>query len=438
MKGISGEGKRSTTLLLLALALCLSVGINAAQAINGKETRMQLAMERRRDMTDVVRAMADIEVNLQKLLIASGASQSVELLGETALLAQHVETGLSRLPLDAEAATGAMKFAGQMGDYTMTLAAQVSGGAMLTRDDERQIEDMLSACQGLNTHLMNVGEQLYEKPIELHEEGAPGWQEAAIGGDGAIEYPSLIYDGPFSDGRQADAPKGLIGTRIAREQAREIAARFAGTAADCVRDAADSGGMFEAFGFVADTDSGRISVQITGQGGHLLWMMPEQAEYEAQISKEACEESAAQWLEKMGYGDMERCFTQIYDGMAVMNFAAVQDGVLLYPDQVKLQVSMENGAVVGAECSQYLMNHIGRENLVPVLSVEEAQEALSNRLEISGGRLCVIPTDCGERLCWGFEGTFAGARYAVFVDADTGESTDILRIDMTQEGELAV
>ena len=51
--------------------------------------------------------------------------------------------------------------------------------------------------------------------------------------------------------------------------------------------------------------------------------------------------------------------------VAVLNFAASQDGVLLYPDQVKLQISMASGRVVGAECSQYLMNHGMRESLIP-------------------------------------------------------------------------
>ena len=349
-----------------------------------------------------------------------------------------METGLSRLPLGAEAASGAMKFAGQMGDYTMTLAAQVSGGAMLTTEDERQIEGMLTACQGLNSHLLAVGEKLYAEPIAPAQEGGTGWQDEAIAGSGDMAYPSLIYDGPFSDARSAETPKGLTGERITREQARTLAARFAGVPPEQVRDAADSGGMFEAFGFAADTDAGRVSVQVTGQGGHLLWMMPEEAAYEARISREACIESAERWLGEMGYGEMARCFTQTYDGMAVMSFAAVQEGVLLYPDQVKVQVSMETGAVVGAECSQYLMNHTPREKLEPALSMEEAKLSLSHRLEVSGGRLCIIPTDGGERLCWGFEGTFAGAQYYAFVDAMTGEPLDILRIDTTQDGEMAV
>jgi len=422
----------------LLLALCLSAGVHAAQALSLRETRMQLNMERQRDMTDVVRAMADIEVNLEKLLIASGAAQNVELLGETALLAQHVETGLARLPLGEETAAGAMKFAGQMGDYAMTLAAQVSGGGNLSADDERQIEGMLAACQGLNSHLLSVGGRLYAERILPAEDGTASWQDEAITGDGGISYPSLIYDGPFSDARGTASPKGLTGERITREQARSYAARFAGAEPDRVADAADSGGQFEAFGFVADTASGTISVQVTGQGGHLLWMIPEQAEFEARIPREVCETNAQTWLADMGYGSMERCFTQEYDGMTVMNFAAVQDGVLLYPDQVKVQVSMETGAVVGAECSQYLMNHAPRRELEPSLSMEEAQKALSSRLEVSGGRLCVIPGDSGERLCWGFTGTFAGAQYYAFVDAHTGEPRDILRIDVTADGETAV
>ena len=87
-------------------------------------------------MADVIAAMADIEVNLSKLLIASGARQSVSLLGETALLAQHVESGLSRMAVSEQTAGDAMKFAGQMGQYSLALAAQVSDGGMLTGEDE--------------------------------------------------------------------------------------------------------------------------------------------------------------------------------------------------------------------------------------------------------------------------------------------------------------
>jgi len=321
----------------------------------------------------------------------------------------------------------------------MTLARQVSGGSMLTTTDEAQIEGLLAACQGLNAHLTDMSGSLYDETMAgMEESGVDPWPDAAQLDGSGVDYPSLIYDGPFSDGRTDGVPKGLTGERIAREQARQAAARYAGTTADRVKDAADSGGQFEAFGFAAKTEEGIVSVQVTGQGGHLLWMMPEAAAFEKKVSQEECLRAAQNYLTDMGFGSMERCFVQEYDGMVVANFAGVQDGVLLYPDQVKLQVSMASGRVVGAECSQYWMNHRTRENMKPALPVEQAQLTLSERLSVESSRLCVIPTDTGERLCWEFRGEFLGELYYAYVDAQTGEAAEILRIARTQTGEMAI
>ena len=134
----------------LTLALGASLAANAALAAQNKTLSANAMAQRQREMADVVSAMADIEVNLAKLLLASGAQQSVTLLGETAMLAQHVSSGLSRLPLRYETASGAMKFAGQMEDYALALAVQVSVGGMLTSDDEEQIAGLLTACRALN------------------------------------------------------------------------------------------------------------------------------------------------------------------------------------------------------------------------------------------------------------------------------------------------
>jgi len=422
-----------------ALLLCLSVGVNAAQSARVRRLQTHLSMEQQREFTDIVRAMADIEINLQKLLIASGASQSAQLLGETALLAQHVESGISRLPMSVQTAADAMKFAGQMGDYVMTLARQVSGGSMLSSADEAQIEGLLAACQGLNAHLSDINGSIYEDPASLQDASSMDpWPDAQRLEGSGVDYPSLIYDGPFSDGRTDGTPKGLTGERITREQARQQAARYAGTTADRVTDAADSGGRFEAFGFLAQTDEGAVSVQVTGQGGHLLWMMPEKAEFETRLSQQECVAAAKDYLENMGFGEMERCFVQEYDGMVVANFAAVEDGVLLYPDQVKLQMSMETGQIVGAECSRYWMNHHPREKMQPRISPEQAKLTLSERLAVEERRLCVIPTDSGEKLCWEFRGTFLDETYYAYVDADTGEAIEILRIARTQSGDVAI
>lgn len=426
-------GRQAVLPLSLALFLGLSLAANAAQSAQNRALRMKQAQQRQRELADIVAAMADIEVNLQKLLIASGASQSVELLGETALLAQHVESGLSRLPLEEDTAAGAMKFAGQMGQYVMALVSQVSGGSMLSSDDERQLGDLLTTCRALGEQLSNASAAMYEQE-DVPESGG----ESVLSGESAIPYPSLIYDGPFSDGRSTGEALGLTGERYTRQMAREAAARYAGTTVDRVQDASDSGGLFEAFGFTAHTIDGNLSVQVTGQGGHLLWMIPEQAQFAQNVSQEKCLQNARLWLADVGFGEMEVCFVQEYGGMVVANFASVQDGVLLYPDQVKVQVSMETGAVVGAECTQYLTNHTQRELTEPQKTREQAAEMLSPKLAVRSARLCVIPQETAERLCWGFEGSFSGADYWVFIDANTLEPAQILRVITTPDGQAAV
>ena len=79
--------------------------------------------------------------------------------------------------------------------------------------------------------------------------------------------------------------------------------------------------------------------------------MPENAEFAQRRGEEECLQNAKVYLADVGFGEMEPCFVQQYDGMVVANFAAVQDGVTLYSDQVKVQVSMDSGRVVGAESS---------------------------------------------------------------------------------------
>ena len=135
---------------------------------------------------------------------------------------------------------------------------------------------------------------------------------------------------------------------------------------------------------------------------------------------------------------MEPCFVQQYDGMAVANFAAVQDGVTLYPDQVKVQVSMDSGRVVGAECSQYLANHTRRTDVTPTVTAAQAREMVSPKLTIKSERLCVIPLDAGEALCWGFSCTDGAADYWVFVNAKSGETEQLLRVIATEQGEAAM
>ena len=74
-----------------------------------------------------------------------------------------------------------------------------------------------------------------------------------------------------------------------------------------------------------------------------------------------------------------------------MYFAATQNGVILYPDLIKVEVALDSGGVVGFDQTAYLTNHIDRSLKTPLFSEREAKEALKGGIETKAPRLTVIP-----------------------------------------------
>ena len=153
---------------------------------------------------------------------------------------------------------------------------------------------------------------------------------------------------------------------------------------------------------------------------------------------EECRENALRFLEARGYENMRPTYFQVYQGVAVISFAAVQGETLLYPDLIKVQLRLDTAQVVGVEARNYLQNHAPRGLLVPTLSLEEAQGAVSSRLSIQRSQLCLIPTEGGEKLCYEFQGSYGGQTYLVYINAANGHQEQLLKVVEGETGLEAV
>ena len=431
-----GQEKRHILLpIALSVALVASLGLNLYQRRTEQTLRTQIVGIRQRALIEAVDALQDVEVRLSKLLVSTGTAQSVALLTDTARQAGEAQQNLSQLPLRHAAVSDTMTFVNQLGDYAQVLSEKLLAGAALSNQDTEQLAALLESCAQLNTQLAALSGQILDgtavEDTQMWADTveAPAPLEQAAGSQNGIEYPSLIYDGPFSEGRHDATPRGLFGEETTREDAREAVRRFIGEErVGEITDAADSGGTIPAYGFQVTAGDTVLDVYATRRGAQVLFMMPENAAYATQKSMEDCIVAAYEFLTSREYGHMEPSFYQSYNGMAVINFAAVQDEVLLYPDLIKVQVRMDTGEVVGIEANNYLMNHVQRDNLTPALTQEEARAWVSEQLEIERVRLCLIPQESGERLCYEFSGTYAGLYYLVYIDANNGEQANVLRI----------
>ena len=252
-----------------------------------------------------------------------------------------------------------------------------------------------------------------------------------------IDYPTLIYDGPFSDIVSEGAPKGLGTGQIDPAQAVRLAADFVGESEQNAAFMQESGGPIPAYCVRVTRPDCVLQLAVTRQGGDILWMFPENAGFTARYGLEESKRAAQQFFSAHGYGEMRLTFWQMYGGMATLSYAAVQQGVVLYPDLIKLQVRLDTLEVVGLEARRYLSSHAPRQQLTPAVSREEAEGAVSERLSLRESQLCVIPLNRQEYLCWEFVGEYNDQTYYVYIDALNGRQRDIQRLVEGSDGPKA-
>ena len=410
--------KKHHTLLYTFLSLALVAAIGTAVYQGQRAARATRALEDvyYSAVLESIRQLQGMAVKMNKLLVSGTPQTGVTLLSDLSRQAWEVQNNLTILPLSHSAMEPTVKFASQVGDYTNSLVLKVAKGSPLNDTDIQQINQLLTNCVLLSGQLQAAQQQMIAQSMRYTADNSVFYQdmsaqtrplEQVADKDKGIDYPTLIYDGAFSDARHMGAPQGLPQGDVTKEQALEIAKAFVGPErVTSVQEGAAIQGAIPAWGVTVTIPDDTLTVEVTKQGGKILWMMPERAQFTQTLSVDQCKEKAKAFLTSRSFGEMIESYYQVYNGMVVINYAAVQDQVLLYPDLVKVQVRMDNGDIVGFEGNNYWMNHRQRELEKPKITEAEARDMVSSRLEILQARLCLIPFRGTEKLCYEFTTTW--------------------------------
>ena len=157
----------------------------------------------------------------------------------------------------------------------------------------------------------------------------------------------------------------------------------------------------------------------------------------ANISLEEAQNKAAQHVSESGIGDMKAVKRETYSNTAVFTFAYVKESVVYYPDSISVQVSLEDGSIMGYEASNYYKNHTDRQIPVVRLSVQEAAAMISERLTVEKNRLIVVHSAGGaELVCYEFKCGRDDEKYLVYIDANSGKETDIMLLKEDEGSEV--
>ncbi len=269
----------------------------------------------------------------------------------------------------------------------------------------------------------------------LHTELDLARQEYLLGGLSAMPETALT-DAPTA--AEIVTYKGLPATEIGSGMALQLAKEFVGPERVLsVAAAPDTSGALPAYGVTVQTADVQLNLEVTSRGGKVLLMVPETADFHAVKTVDECKAAALSFLQNRGFAAMEATYAQVYDGLCVLTCVHVQEGVLVWPDRVLVQVRMDTAEVVGIEARSYWKNHTPRKIAAPLLTAEEARAALSPHVVETAARLCLLPSDGQERLCWQFTGTWMDDTYVTYVDAITGRELLLEKVMQTDVGSVA-
>lgn len=401
------------------------------------------------ELTDYV---SDIDAMLSKAQLASDPSQLASISNEIFMKAAEAKSCFGQLPTENTNLENTAKFLSQVGDYTYVLSQNMINGATITDEEYGNLNSLNEYASTLSKSLSDIEQKIYSGEVSFNVAGNIGAIRAMAAGDGIFKdlenveksfdnYPSLIYDGPFSEHiENMESYMLKSAAEISKKDALQKAKEFLGDRGEGLKFETETANTaIEAYNFGKDNNGNHITISITKKGGYVLYFLENKTVSTANCDIDAATGLAYRFLVSHGINNMTNSYYEVTDNIATINFAYVQDGTKCYSDLIKVKVALDDGSIVGMECKGYLMNHRQRDIPDVMLSEEEAKTHVSTHLDVSAASLAVIPKDSlREVLCYEFKGTYMNKNFIVYVNAETGKEEQILLLIESETGVLTL
>ncbi len=441
---VSRRGKIRVRLYasVLILVLFSAFVINAQKA---SELSRQLNADAERSLSTLEACMSSINTNLTKGLYANTTPMLSSMAISLTRDAASAKNSLSALPLSDTQLDNMLKFLSQVGAFVSTLDRKLSLGEPITSEERNQLKQLIDVSQKLLSELDTITQGVEDGSVSFKQAGNTLQKSAdqSVQIDSAFgdaeqtltDYPTLIYDGPFSDHILNQSPKTLEGeSDVSKEKALEIASDFIGIDKSTLRFDSETNGVIETYNFFVDS----INISVCKKGGAVLYLLGSSSAGESVITPEQAVENAKNFLSAKGYKNMKESYYSTQDGICTVNFAYENEGVICYPDLIKLSVSLETGNIISFDARGYIMNHTDRPPVQSKISADEAKMSVSDYLTVMSSRLAVIPTDYKtEKTAYEFHcKTPDEQEVLVYIDVLTAKEDDILLLLYSDGGIL--
>lgn len=397
----------------------------------------------KKNLYELVTNVNSVEVDISKIVATTSFDTQQKLLNSIYSTCNDIEKNLNNLPISSTKTQKVTNLYNVISGYTYSL---IRNNSVLTDENLSSLEELHTSClivmYDLNNYLNDVtfnysilADVNFDEELDSKFDG--GFTESVVN-DSSV--PSLIYDGPFSESVTNKEIKGLGKIEVSKEQALDIVkSHTLGYEYSEVTFAGETNGKFATYNFNVVGKGIDLFVQVTKLGGKIISINSNADsgtfDYSLTLSKELAQNFAL----SIGYEDVYPVWAQENGNIIYVNLAPMVDGVIYYPDLVKVKVDKSRAQVVGLDGTNYCYNHTTRATQTPTISKTKALEKVGTRLTVVDTNLAIIPNEfVGETFVYEFVCTWKDYEYYVYVDALSGEEVDILRVCKTTYGNLII
>jgi spore germination protein len=451
--------KRIIYTIVVTLIVVFSTTFAILMTLERMDYRNYLQGEYSKSMYDLINSVQNIQVNLGKAEIIGSKEQSIVVFEEIFRHSTMANDKLHSLPIPQETIERTSKFLSQVGDFCYILSKASSENRELSDEEYVAIDKLRTQSFELQGNLNGVLSEINEGKVKWGEirkkaSGVFAKADANVVAEQfkgiekqVSQYPSLIYDGPFSDNILSIKPKIESQNQVSEKEATEIAKTIVGKdrIESVISKANEGKTKINSYNFSIaikgrNDAEGKIACEISKNGGKVVYLLDNRKLNKATMDLKTAVDKGRKYLESVGYKGMVASYTLNYDSNVLVNYVYNQKNIIIYPDAIKLKIALDDGSIIGIESEKYLVSHEENRVIVePKVTSDEAKKRVGKRLEINSIRLAIVPTITNkEALCYEFSGNYKEDKYIVYINALTGFEERILQIQNTPNGELTM
>ena len=378
----------------------------------------------------------NLSVDLAKYSTLSTKMSKTNTMHDIMADCNYIIAGLSVLPIDEENVISATKFFNQVNGLCEAYSKKLNQGENLSSEEELVFDKIAMVVGKIKANFNKQNDGMYDTGFNFVDAGVfdnTGMNELSAGmGDltsASIDYPAMIFDGPFSTALEISEIKGLPKEEVDEKTAYEYLKNNVYKNRDVkVKFERETDGDIATYDYSVEVEGKDFNAQVSKRGALLITISGYAEGGDPIMNGEQAVEMAKSFANNIGFENMESVWLEINQNVAYINLAPVENGVVMYPDLVKIKVDLTSQDIIGFEAVNYALNHVDRDVEFNLLA-EEAEKLLGFDYNVLKTSKAVIRLDSGKEVAvYEFITERIDGTYFYYVDANKPEIVKTMKL----------